>query len=181
MLGASGGVGLTAVELGKLMGAEVIAVARGAEKLAVAKGAGADHLVNSETDDIREIVKGLGGADVVYDPIGGDQFKAAMRACRPEARLIPLGFASGEVPQIPANHLLVKNLTVIGFYWGGYMRVNPKVLTDSFEVLIQWYTQGKLKPHVSHVLPLEQANEALELLRTRKATGKVVVRIDDEE
>ena len=168
---------MTAVELGKLMGAEVIAVARGAEKLAVAKAAGADHLIDSDRDDIREAVKALGGADVVYDPIGGEQFKAAMRACRPEARLIPLGFASGEVPQIPANHLLVKNLTVIGFYWGGYTRVNPKVLTDSFEVLIQWYVDGKIKPHVSNVLPLEQANEALDLLRTRQATGKVVVRV----
>lgn len=178
VLGASGGVGLTAVELGKLMGAEVVAVARGADKLGVAQAAGADHLINSETDDIREIVKALGGADVVYDPIGGDQFKAALRACKPEARLIPLGFASGEVPQIPANHLLVKNLTVIGFYWGGYTRVNPKVLTDSFKVLTQWYVEGKIKPHVSHVLPLEQANEALDLLRTRKATGKVVVEIN---
>ena len=177
VLGASGGVGLTAVELGKLMGAEVVAVARGADKLAVAKAAGADHLINSETDDIRDKVKALGGADVVYDPIGGEQFKAALRACRPEARLIPLGFASGEVPQIPANHLLVKNLTVIGFYWGGYTRVNPKVLTDSFKVLTQWYVEGKIKPHVSNVLPLEQANEALDLLRTRKATGKVVVHI----
>lgn len=178
VLGASGGVGLTAVELGKLMGAEVVAVARGEEKLQVAKAAGADHLINSDTDDIRDIVKGLGGADVVYDPIGGDQFKAALRACRPEARLIPLGFASGEVPQIPANHLLVKNLTVIGFYWGGYTRVNPKVLTDSFKVLTDWYVEGKITPHVSNVLPLEQANEALDLLRSRKATGKVVVRID---
>ena len=178
VLGASGGVGLTAVELGKLMGAEVVAVARGADKLQVAKAAGADHLINSDTDDIREIVKGLGGADVVYDPIGGDQFKAALRACRPEARLIPLGFASGEVPQIPANHLLVKNLTVIGLYWGGYTKVNPKVLTDSLSQLSRWYVEGKLNPHVSHVVPLEQANEALDLLRTRKATGKVVVQID---
>lgn len=177
VLGASSGVGLTAVELGKLMGAEVVAVARGPEKLAVAKAAGADHLVDSEKDDIREAVKALGGADVVYDPIGGEQFKAALRACRPEARLIPLGFASGEVPQIPANHLLVKNLTVIGFYWGGYTRVNPKVLTDSFEVLTGWYVDGKIRPHVSNVLPLEQANEALDLLRTRQATGKVVVRV----
>ncbi|WP_299499943.1 NADPH:quinone oxidoreductase family protein [uncultured Roseobacter sp.] len=178
VLGASGGVGLTAVELGKLMGAEVIAVARGEEKLAVAKSMGADHLINSETDDIREVVKSLGGADVVYDPIGGDQFKAALRACNPEARLIPLGFASGEVPQIPANHLLVKNLTIIGFYWGGYTRVNPKVLTDSFAELTRWYVAGKIKPHVSNVLPLEQSNEALDLLKTRKATGKVVVRVD---
>ena len=178
VLGASGGIGLTAVELGKLMGAEVIAVARGAEKLAVAKAAGADHLLDSDTDDIRERVKALGGADVVYDPIGGEQFKAALRACNPEARLIPLGFASGEMPQIPANHLLVKNLSVIGFYWGGYTRVNPKVLTDSFEVLTRWYVEGRIHPHVSNVLPLEEANAALDLLRTRQATGKVVVRID---
>lgn len=177
VLGASGGVGLTAVELGKLMGAEVIAVARGKAKLEVAKSMGADHLIDSETDDIRSVVKSLGGADVVYDPIGGDQFKAALRACNAEARLIPLGFASGDVPQIPANHLLVKNLTVIGFYWGGYTRVNPKVLTDSFKVLIDWYVQGRIKPHVSNVLPLEDANAALDLLRTRKATGKVVVKI----
>ncbi|MEM6304132.1 MAG: NADPH:quinone oxidoreductase family protein [Pseudomonadota bacterium] len=177
VLGASGGVGLTAVELGKLMGAEVIACARGADKLAVCKEAGADHLINSETDDIREIVKDLGGADVVYDPVGGDQFKAALRACNPEARLLPLGFASGEVPQIPANILLVKNLTVMGLYWGGYARVNPKVLTDSIAQLFAWYAEGKLKPHVSHVMPLEQANEALDLLRTRKATGKVVVQV----
>lgn len=179
VLGASGGVGLTAVELGKLMGAEVIACARGDEKLAICKQAGADHLINSETDDIREIVKSLGGADVVYDPVGGDQFKAALRACNPEARILPLGFASGEVPQIPANILLVKNLTVIGYYWGGYTRVNPKVLTDSFETLIAWYSAGKIKPHISATLPLEQANEALELLRSRKATGKVVVEISE--
>ncbi|WP_299968188.1 NADPH:quinone oxidoreductase family protein [uncultured Roseobacter sp.] len=177
VLGASGGIGLTAVELGKLMGAEVIAVARGAEKLAVAKQAGADHVIDSDADDLRSVVKGLGGADVVYDPIGGDLFKAAMRACNPEARLIPLGFASGEVPQIPANHLLVKNLTVIGFYWGGYTRVKPSVLTDSFRVLTEWYVDGRIKPHVSHVLPLEEANEGLDLLRTRQATGKVVIRI----
>ncbi len=175
VLGATGGVGLTAVELGKLMGAEVIACARGREKLEVAKSAGADHLIDSETDDIREVVKSLGGADVVYDPIGGDQFKAALRACNPEARIIPLGFASGEVPQIPANIILVKNLTVIGYYWGGYTKFKPEVLINSFHQLFEWYGEGKLKPHVSHVLPLEEANEALDLLRSRKSTGKVVV------
>ncbi len=177
VLGASGGVGLTAVELGKIMGAEVIACARGREKLEICRAMGADHLIDSDTDDIREIVKGLGGADVVYDPIGGEQFKAALRACNPEARILPLGFASGEVPQIPANILLVKNLTVMGLYWGGYARLKPAVLTDSFRTLIDWYVAGKLKPHVSNVLPLEQANEALELLRSRKATGKVVVQV----
>ena len=177
VLGASGGVGLTAVELGKLMGAEVIACARGAAKLEICRAAGADHLIDSETDDIREVVKSLGGADVVYDPIGGDQFKAALRACNPEARILPLGFASGEVPQIPANILLVKNIDVLGFFWGGYKNFKPQVLTDSFKVLIDWYSAGKLQPHVSHVLPLDQANEALDLLRTRKATGKVIVRV----
>jgi NADPH2:quinone reductase len=177
VLGASGGIGLTAVQVGKLMGAEVIACARGQAKLDICRASGADHLLDSDVDDLREIVKSLGGADVVYDPIGGDQFKAAMRACNPEARILPLGFASGEVPQIPANILLVKNLDVLGLFWGGYKKFKPKVLTDSFKVLIDWYVAGKLKPHVSHVLPLDQANEALDLLRTRKATGKVVVRV----
>ncbi|MCP5089171.1 MAG: NADPH:quinone oxidoreductase family protein [Rhodobacteraceae bacterium] len=177
VLGASGGIGLTAVELGKLMGAEVIACARGAEKLKVAKAAGADHLIDSKTEDIRTIVKDLGGADVVYDPVGGDQFKAALRATNPDGRIIPLGFASGEVPQIPANIILVKNISVIGYYWGGYAAVKPQVLTDSFARLIRWYQDGKLHPHISHCLPLEQANQAIDLLRSRKATGKVIVKI----
>lgn len=177
VLGAAGGVGLTAVELGKQMGATVIACARGAEKLQVCKDVGADHLIDSDTDDIREVVKSLGGADVVYDPIGGDQFKSALRACNPEARILPLGFASGEVPQIPANIILVKNVSVHGYYWGGYAKTNPAVLTESFAHLFDLYAQGALKPHVSHKIPLDRANDALDLLRTRKATGKVVVTI----
>lgn len=175
VLGAAGGVGLTAVEIGKAMGATVIAVARGADKLAVAKAKGADHLVDSETDDIKAAVKALGGADVVYDPVGGDAFKAALGACNREARVIVIGFASGDVPQIPANILLVKNITVIGFYWGGYLAFQPKALTDSLAELMDWHAQGKLHPHISHSLPLDQAADALELMRTRKSTGKVVV------
>lgn len=175
VLGAAGGVGLTAVEIGKLMGARVIACARGADKLAVAKAAGADHLIDAETDDIREAVRALGGADVVYDPVGGDQFKAAMRACNPEARLLTIGFASGDVPQVPANILLVKNLTVIGFYWGGYLAFKPSVVTDSLKELVRWHAEGKIKPHVSNTLPLEQALDGMELLRSRKSTGKVVI------
>ena len=178
VLGAAGGVGLTAVEIGKLMGAKVIACARGADKLAVAKQAGADHLLDATTADIRAEVKALGGADVVYDPVGGEQWKAAFRACNPEARLLPIGFASGEVPQVPANHLLVKNLTVMGLYWGGYLAFKPSVITESLATLLQWYAEGRLKPHVSHALPIEQAGEAMDLLRTRKSTGKVVVTID---
>lgn len=175
VLGAAGGVGLTAVEIGKLMGARVIASARGAERLEVARSRGADHLVDSATADLREAVRALGGADVVYDPVGGAQFMAALRACNPEARLLPLGFASGEIPQIPANLLLVKNLTVIGFYWGAYLRFKPQVLTESFRTLFGWHAEGKLHPHVSHELPLAEAERALDLLRDRAATGKVVV------
>ena len=177
VLGASGGVGLTAVELGKLMGAEVIACARGKEKLEIAALKGADHLIDSDEDDIRDCVKALGGADVLYDPIGGAQFKAAMRACNQGARLLPLGFASGEVPQIPANILLVKNMTVLGFYLGGFAKLNPNAMTESFEALIGWYVAGKLKPHISHVLPLADVNAGLDLLRTRQATGKVVINV----
>ena len=177
VLGASGGVGLTAVELGKVMGATVIAAARGAAKLDVCKTAGADHLIDTDKDDLREVVKSLGGADVVYDPVGGDQFKAALRAVKPEARILPLGFASGDVPQIPANIILVKNVSVLGYYWGGYARTNPAVLTESFAHLFDLYASGAITPHVSHTLPLSDANEALDLLRRRVATGKVVVTI----
>ncbi len=175
VLGAAGGVGLTAVEIGKAMGAKIIAVARGQDKLAVAKAAGADHLINSESDDVKAAIKALGGADVVYDPVGGDAFKAALGACNREARVIVIGFASGDVPQIPANIILVKNITVIGFYWGGYLAFNAQALTDSLAELMAWHADGRLKPHISHCLPLDQAGDALELMRNRKSTGKVVV------
>lgn len=175
VLGAAGGVGLTAIEIGKAMGATVIAIARGPEKLDIAKRAGADHVFDSDTTDITETVKGLGGADVVYDPVGGDGFKAALRACKREARVLVIGFASGDVPQIPANIILVKNINVIGFYWGGYLKFNPAALKESLSELMAWYVDDRLKPHISHVLPLTQAQDALDLLSSRKSTGKVVV------
>lgn len=178
VLGAAGGVGLTAVEIGKQLGATVIACARGDGKLDAARNAGADHLIDSTDDDLREQVKALGGADVVYDPVGGDLFKAALRCCNPEARILTIGFASGDVPQIPANHLLVKNVSVHGFYWGGYLKFRPEALTDSMAELFAWHAEGRLHPHISHVLPLSRADEALELLRSRKSTGKVVVTMD---
>lgn len=175
--GAAGGVGLTAVEIGKAMGATVIACARGADRLEVARAAGADHLIDSDTTDLRARVKALGGADVVYDPVGGDLFDAALRATNPEGRLLPIGFAGGGVPQIPANLLLVKNITVIGVYWGGYLAFRPRVIFDSLAELLRWYAEGRLQPHVSHALPLDRVDEALALLRDRKSTGKVVVTI----
>ena len=175
VLGAAGGVGLTAVELGHLMGANVIAVARGPEKLEVAKQAGADHLIDAEDPDLRTRIKDLGGADVVYDAVGGDLFRAAFRAMKPEGRILAIGHASGDVPQIPANHLLVKNIDVLGFYWGGYLKFRPEVVTRSLDTLFQWAAEGRIKPHISHVLPLERAQEGLELLKSRASTGKVVI------
>ncbi|MGF1658241.1 MAG: NADPH:quinone oxidoreductase family protein [Rubrimonas sp.] len=175
VLGAAGGVGLTAVEIGKLMGAEVIAVARGAEKLALAREKGADHLLDVQPEQLRDAVKALGGADVVYDPVGGAFWREAFRAANFGGRLIPIGFASGEVPQIPANILMVKNLDVIGLYWGAYLRHAPHVLADSLRQLLAWWEEGRIAPHVSHVLPLERAEEGLDLLRSRQATGKVVL------
>lgn len=179
VLGAAGGVGLTAVEIGHLMGARVVACARGADKLEAAKAAGADVLIDATTQDIRAEMKALGGADVVYDPVGGEQFTAAFRSCRPEARILTIGFASGEVPQIKANHLLVKNLSVLGLYWGGYLSFRPEVLTRSLQQLIAWHGEGRLKPHVSNVVPLDRAEEGMALLRDRKSTGKVVVTVQD--
>ncbi len=178
VLGAAGGVGLTAVEIGKRLGARVIACARGPERLAIASEKGADFLIDSDTDDIREAVKAEGGADVVYDPVGGDQYRAAFRALKPEARYLAIGFASGDIPQIPANHLLVKNITAIGLNWPGYMRFNPAALTDSLSELMHWAAEGTIAPHIGTRLPFSKAAEGLEMLKARDTTGKIVITMD---
>jgi NADPH2:quinone reductase len=179
VLGAAGGVGLTAVEIGAQMGARVIASARGPARLEVAQRAGAHHLIDSDSPDLRGQLKALGGVDVVYDTVGGPAFLDALRATRPEGRLLTIGFAGGDVPKIPANLLLVKNLSVIGLYWGGYLSFRPEVLTGSLATLMDWFRQGRLHPHISHVLPFDRTAEGLDLLRNRQATGKVVIRMED--
>lgn len=173
--GAAGGVGLTAVEIGKIMGARVVASARGAEKLAVARAAGADIVIDSDSPDLKERLKALGGVDVVYDVIGGAGFDAALRATRPDGRLLCIGFAVGDVPRPAANILLVKNLSVIGFWWGAYADFAPHLVTESLSALMTWFEAGDLHPHISHRLPMESLAEGLALLRDRKATGKVVM------
>lgn len=177
--GAAGGVGITAVELGAKMGARVVAIARGAAKLEVAQQAGAHHVIDADASDLRDQLKALGGLDVLYDTVGGSLFDACFRAARPEARLIVIGFAGGEVPLLKANHLLVKNIEVIGYYWGGYMAFAPSVLSASLSELLEMYTAGQISPHISHTLPLEAAEEAYDLLRSRRSTGKVVVTLAD--
>ncbi|MBI5165528.1 MAG: NADPH:quinone oxidoreductase family protein [Magnetospirillum sp.] len=176
--GAAGGVGLTAVEVGKALGARVIATAGGADKLRIARDHGADETVDSRSEDVRARIKALTGgrgADVVFDPVGGPLFEASLRSTAADGRLLLIGFAAGAVPQIPANILLVKNLTAIGFNWGAYRRLNPAALRESMETALSWWAAGRLSLRVSTVLPLAEAEAALDLLRTRRATGKVVV------
>lgn len=178
--GAAGGVGLTAVEIGKRLGATVIATAGGPEKLAVAARYGADYLIDYRTEDIRKRVKALTagrGADVIFDPVGGDVFAASMRAVAQGGRIIVIGFASGDVPQIPANIALVKNITVAGYNFGGWRVLDPDGVRESMEVLLKWYAAGEIKPHASHTFPLEDYLEALETLKSRKSTGKIVLTV----
>jgi NADPH2:quinone reductase len=182
--GAAGGVGLTAVEIGKLMGARVIASARGKDRLKVAKTAGADVLLDSDDPSLqgaglKDRLRAEGGVDVVYDVVGGPAFDAALRACNPDGRLLAIGFAAGEVPQVPANQLLVRNLSVIGFWYGGYQDHAPDRIRQSMATLLDWRARGLLHPHAGQVLPFEDFIEGLDLLRSRRATGKVVIRVQD--
>ncbi|MCS7267636.1 MAG: NADPH:quinone oxidoreductase family protein [Geminicoccaceae bacterium] len=178
--GAAGGVGLAAVEVGKAMGARVIATARGAERLAIAREHGADLLFDSGTEDLHRVLRaatGGRGVDVVFDPVGGKLFEASLRAIAWEGRIVVVGFASGEIPKIPANILLVKNCDVAGFYWGSYRRHDPARIKAGFERLFAWYETGRIRPLVSETFPLDAAREALRRLERRLATGKLVVEV----
>jgi NADPH2:quinone reductase len=178
VLGASGGVGLAAVEIGKAMGARVIAAASSADKLEVARNAGADELINySETslkDELKRLTNG-NGVDVIYDPVGGDLFDQAVRAIAWNGRLLVVGFASGRIPELPVNLALLKGASVVGVFWGSFAQRQPQDNAANFKQLFTWYGEGKLKPLVSKVYPLEQAGEAIDSLGQRKAVGKVVV------
>ena len=177
--GASGGVGLAAVQIGKQMGATVIATASTAAKLALAQAHGADHLVNYTESEFRHQVKELTngkGADVIFDPVGGDVFDQSTRCINWEGRILVIGFAAGRIPQFPVNLALVKNFSVVGVYWGRYAKENPKVLTNSLATLMGWYAAGKLQPHVTQTFALAETGAALRMLMDRKALGKVVVR-----
>ena len=174
--GAAGGVGLTAVEIGKALGAHVVATAGGPDKCAVAKAHGADHVIDYKSEDIRERVKALvGGVDVVYDPVGGSTFEASLRVMNWNARILIIGFAGGPVPQIPANILLVKNVAAMGFYFGSWRRHRPDVAARSFAALNGMVDAGQLQPLVSHRLPLAEFRQALGLIQARQSTGKVVL------
>ena len=180
VLGASGGVGLAAVEIGKAMGARVIAAASSAEKLAVAKAAGADELINYSESSLKDEVKRLTGgmgADVIYDPVGGDLFDQAIRSIAWNGRLLVVGFASGRIPELPVNLTLLKGAAVVGVFWGSFAQRQPQDNLTNFQQLFAWFAEGKLKPLVSQTFPLEQAAAAINALGQRKAVGKVVVQV----
>src|SRR5213083_518294 len=177
VLGAAGGVGLTAVEIGKAMGARVIAGASTAEKLAVAREHGADAIINYATEKLTERVMELTdgqGADVCFDPVGGDRFDAALSSLGWGGRILLIGFVGG-IPNIPANRLLVKHRAALGSSLRYFRWHAPDKLRRSVEELLEWYAKGTLKPLVTHRLPLERGAEAIRLLTDRKAHGKVVI------
>lgn len=179
VLGAGGGVGLAAVELGKVAGAHVIAAASSAEKLQAAKDHGADELIDYAATDLREAVKTLtggNGADVIYDPVGGPGTEAAVRSLAWRGRLLIVGFAQGEIPQIPANLLLLKGASAVGLFWGEFARREPKANFAMLKELFAWLGEGKLKPHVSRVYSLADTPRALEALLAREVVGKLVIR-----
>ncbi len=180
VLGAAGGVGLTAVEIGKVMGARVIACASSDEKLALCKAYGADALINYSGTDLREQIRELTGGkgvDVVYDPVGGAYAEPCVRSLAFMGRYLVVGFASGEIPRIPLNLLLLKTASLVGVFWGAYARTCPQQNAANFAELFAWYAQGLLKPHVSESFPLTDYAQALDAVMNRRAKGKVVLRV----
>jgi len=178
VLGAAGGVGLASVELGKLMGARVIAAASSDEKLEVCKQHGADDVINYTNEDLRERVKTLtggNGVDVIVDPLGGNYSEPALRSIAWNGRFLVIGFAAGDIPRIPLNLTLLKGCSIVGVFWGSFTEHEPRHNQENLQELLTWLAEGKLKPHISATYPLERAAGALNDVLNRKVKGKVVL------
>jgi len=178
-LGAAGGVGLTAVELGKLMGARVIAAASTPEKLELARSYGADELIDYTSENLRDRLHALTegkGVDVIFDPVGGDIFDQAVRRIAWEGRYLVIGFASGRIPSLPLNIALLKNASLVGLFWGAYWQRDRSLIRDSFVQLLTWYKAGQLKPHIHRIYALAEAAAALRELMERRARGKIILK-----
>ena len=178
--GAGGGVGTTAIEIGKAMGARVIAAASTDEKLEIAKNLGADEVINYSDGELKEKVKALTdglGADVIYDPIGGDIFMQCMRCINWKGRVLVIGFASGPIPEVPTNLALLKGCSIVGVFWGRFTGAEPEENSQNFDELFALHAKGKLKPQITKSYSLDDAAEAISSLENRKATGKVVIEI----
>ncbi|MGA8077241.1 MAG: NADPH:quinone oxidoreductase family protein [Xanthobacteraceae bacterium] len=179
VLGASGGTGVAAVEIGKIMGARVIACASADDKLAFAREHGADETVNYAREDLRSALKKLGGEhgiDVVYDPVGGRYAEPAVRALAWEGRYLVIGFAAGEIPKLPLNLVLLKSCDIRGVLWGSWVKREPQAQRALMTDIMQWCAQGKLKPHVHAAYPLAEIAAALNAIADRKVMGKIVLR-----
>jgi len=178
VLGAAGGTGIAAVQIGKAMGAKVIAVCSSDEKLAIAKENGADELINYAESDLKASIKELTGgkgANVVYDPVGGEAFDACTRAMARNGRLLVIGFASGKIPGFPVNLALVKEYSVIGVFWGSFVMHEPMPFLQNMQELFAWYKEGKVSLVTDEVFPLSKTSDALAKVMNRKVKGKVVV------
>jgi len=178
--GASGGVGLSAVDIGRVLGARVIATGGDDGKLKVAAEYGAEHVINYRTESFKDRVKELTGgmgADVIYDPVGGDVMQQSLRCINWEGRLLVIGFAAGAIPDLPANLILLKSCDVVGVFWGAWAGRDPQGNRRNFERLFQWWEAGDIKPHVSHTFPLERTADALYALVNREVVGKAVVTV----
>src|SRR5207249_4609182 len=176
VLGAAGGVGLAAVEIGKALGARVIACASSDDKLTVCREHGADDTINYATEDLRERIKALTsgkGADVIYDPVGGAYTEPALRSIAWRGRLLVVGFAAGEIPKIPLNLTLLKGCAIVGVFWGEFTRREPAHFAAAMDKLGRWFSEGKLRPHITATFPLERAADALTLMAERQVKGKV--------
>ena len=176
--GAGGGVGTTAIEIGKAMGAKVIAAASTDEKLEIAKNLGADEVINYSDGELKEKVKALTdglGADVIYDPIGGDIFLQCMRCVNWKGRVLVIGFASGPIPEVPTNLALLKGCSIVGVFWGRFTGAEPEENSQNFNELFALHAEGKLKPQITKSYSLDDAAEAISSLENRKAIGKVVI------
>ncbi len=178
VLGAAGGVGLAAVEIGKAMGARVIAAASSDEKLEVCKQHGADEVINYSKEDLRDCIKQLTGGKgvaVAFDPVGGDYSEPVLRSMAWGGRFLVIGFAAGDIPRIPLNLPLLKVYSIVGVFWGSFMERDPKHGQENLMELLTWFAEGKLKPHVSATYSLEHVTDALNDLMQRKVTGKAVL------
>lgn len=177
VLGAAGGVGTSAIEIAKCLGAKVIAAASSDDKLAFCRNRGADATINYSREDLKDRAKALsgGGVDVVYDPVGGDFTEAALRSIAWEGRYLIVGFASGPIPKIPANLVLLKGCQVTGVFWGAFAQREPAKNGANVARVLDWLAAGKLRPHIDGVLPFERASEALERLARREVKGKLVL------
>lgn len=180
VLGAAGGVGLAAIEIGTAIGARVIACASSESKLAVCREHGADATIDYTTEDLREQIKTLTGGrgpDVVYDAVGGPYTEPALRSVAWRGRVLVVGFAAGEIPKIPLNLVLLKGCSIVGVHWGEFARREPVRFAESIRQLSEWYREGKLKPHISATFPLERAADALKLMAARQVKGKIVLTV----